>query len=125
MNDVRILHESGIADRFQFLTLAMDGTYEYSRWGIITDCGYRGAGSWWPTAIVKKTKPPRGELMEIDVELNKKLDTDRSVVEQFNGKLKEICALLGFVSTPFEALAVVHHARGGLDESSDGAAGSR
>jgi hypothetical protein len=93
MNDVRILHESGLGDRFQYLAVE-NGQYRWARYGFIADSGYRGASSYWSTAVVKYVKPAHGQLLEWQKVDNAKLDSARSVVERFNGLFKKHWALL-------------------------------
>ena len=55
-------------------------------WGVLMDKGYQGAADVL-RAVIPKKKPARGVLSRDDEEFNKKLSSDRIIVENFFGRL--------------------------------------
>ena len=86
-HDKRIIANSGLTEFLSEIKTVRKQTIT-QRKPILCDSGYTGISDQYPEAIISKKKPPRGELPEDDKQLNRRIASDRMIVENFFAQLK-------------------------------------
>jgi hypothetical protein len=94
-NDKRIWDENvGLQEAITFVAQVGDEWRQF-RWGGVFDAGYRGLKNYYPEAVIKIVAA-RGHPLSAAQQLeNHHIDTDRAVVERYNGVGKRIFHILG------------------------------
>jgi hypothetical protein len=71
-----------------------EGSQDYSRsWGVLVDMGYQGSGSIIRT-IQPKRKPRNDELTNEEIQRNKRVSSDRILVENYFGRMSKLWSIM-------------------------------
>lgn len=95
VHDKRCFDESLLVQRLTYEVVNADGSRSIKHHGCLFDRGYTGVNNeTYPEAVVTKRKPRGGELNDAELETNRKIESDRVIVENYFMRLRQRFGLL-------------------------------
>lgn len=90
IHDKKCFDESRLLNRLTWQCMEEDGSMTVKHYGCLFDRGYTGVQNEnYREAVVTKRKPRGGELSDADLERNRKIESDRVIVENYFMRLRQ------------------------------------